>query len=81
MHFKGEGNFEVGLCAVQTLLGTLLNIIRGKTRWQRQRERHQPIGLKSKTKAVPSSANSNVNSASFGEREPQRLIFRISIWN
>ena len=66
-----------------------------KTRRQRQRERHQTKGLMSRTIAVrvhynswyislPSPAGKKCeikNSALFGERELQRLIFRISIWN
>ena len=71
-------------------LGTLC-----KTRRQRQRERHQRKDLMNKTIAVhvryeswyitlSSSAKQQretTKSALFGEREPQRLIFRISIWN
>ena len=64
-----------------------------KTRRKRQRERHQTKGLMSRTIAVhvrykswysslPSSAKQQremTNSAVSGEREPRRLIFRISI--
>jgi len=57
-------------------------------RRQRQRGRHQPKCLMSKTMAVYAhydswyiSLPSSTNSALSAEREPQRLIFRISIWN
>ena len=66
-----------------------------KIRWQRQRERHQTKGLMSKTIAVHvrykslyisllSSAKQQremTNFALSGEREPFRLIFRVSFWD
>ena len=77
------------MVCVNSLLGTLRKIRR-----QWQRERHQTKGLMSKTIAVHEHynsgtflwrplQNSNVklpNSTLSVEREPQRLLFRISIW-